>query len=392
MRESSGLRVAARNNNSKHIVVDARESRTTTGRYIDKLIEYLQIIDTKNKYSLVMKTKAAETWTLTNPNFKIITCDVKEFTFAEQFVLAKVLYGLKADLVHFPMVQQPVLYWKRSTTTLQDLTTLRFYNPAKNYLVFKAKQLVYYFVNWFAVVKSKELITISNFVKGDVERFFPLSKNKKFTVTLESSDVVSSGRESVKELEGKKFIFYVGQSHPHKNLNRLVQAHKILTGSDSATADRGPVNPDADVVLAIVGKSGKDNPHLHRFVETNGNADKILYTGFVSDEQLAWLYKNCQAYIAPSLSEGFGLPGLEAMKNGAPLVSSNATCLPEIYKDGAEYFDPLDVSDMAEKISKVINDPKLQADLKVRGAKVAAGYSWRRMAEETLGVYEGCLG
>jgi glycosyltransferase involved in cell wall biosynthesis len=79
------------------------------------------------------------------------------------------------------------------------------------------------------------------------------------------------------------------------------------------------------------------------------------------------------------------------MLHGAPLVSSNATCLPEIYKDGAEYFDPLNPADMAEKILKVVNDQKLQADLRQRGAKVASGYSWRRMAEQTLEVYKNSL-
>ena len=117
----------------------------------------------------------------------------------------------------------------------------------------------------------------------------------------------------------------------------------------------------------------------------------MFFTGFITDSQLRWLYENCQAYMFPSLSEGFGLPGLEAMVHGAPVISSSATCLPEIYGNAAQYFNPLDVNDMADSINKVLSDSRLRNYLIERGFKQANKYSWQRMAEETLKIYEKAL-
>ncbi len=97
-------------------------------------------------------------------------------------------------------------------------------------------------------------------------------------------------------------------------------------------------------------------------------------------------------YVFPSLSEGFGLPALEAMQHGAPVASSNATCLPEVYGDAAHYFDPLDVQDMVEKIQQIMDDSDLRKQLIKKGRHQAAKYSWQRMAEQTLEVYQSVLG
>ncbi|MGH7194246.1 MAG: glycosyltransferase, partial [Candidatus Saccharimonadales bacterium] len=117
----------------------------------------------------------------------------------------------------------------------------------------------------------------------------------------------------------------------------------------------------------------------------------LYFPGFVTEAQLRWLYERCEAYIFPSLSEGFGLPGLEAMRHGAPVISSNATCLPEIYGDGAHYFDPLDAGAIAEAIDNVLSDKDLRDGLIKKGRARVKQYSWRRMAEQTLDVYKQAL-
>ena len=105
------------------------------------------------------------------------------------------------------------------------------------------------------------------------------------------------------------------------------------------------------------------------------------------DEQRDWLLTKTAAYVFPSLMEGFGLPPLEAMAYGTPVVSSNASCMPEILGDAAEYFDPLDTDDMAAAIERVITNPKRRRALIKKGTAQVAKYSWRRMAEETHAVY-----
>ena len=122
------------------------------------------------------------------------------------------------------------------------------------------------------------------------------------------------------------------------------------------------------------------------------NIKGLVFPGRVSESQLRWLYENAKVYVFPSLSEGFGLPGLEAMTHGLPVAASNASCLPEIYQGGALYFDPLSPVDMAKKINQILDQPKTAQQLKTKGHKVAVSYSWQRMAKQTLDVYTKVLG
>ncbi len=154
----------------------------------------------------------------------------------------------------------------------------------------------------------------------------------------------------MKELPEKPYILYVGNDYPHKNLQRLKWAFEKLKSE------------------------GLDY-------------DLVLITKFVNEEELDNLYKNAALFVFPSLSEGFGLPPLEAMARGVPVVSSNATCLPEILGDAALYFNPLDVDDMAEKIKKALTDENLRKTLIQKGFEQIKKYSWRKMADETLNLY-----
>jgi glycosyltransferase involved in cell wall biosynthesis len=121
------------------------------------------------------------------------------------------------------------------------------------------------------------------------------------------------------------------------------------------------------------------------------NYKNIIFTGFVEDEQLSWLFRNCRAYIFPSLMEGFGLPGLEAMNYGAPVASSSATCLPEVYGNAAHYFDPTDCDDIVRAINDILTNPAYRDKLIANGYKQVKKYSWRRMAEQTHTVYMDAL-
>ena len=364
----------------KRIVIDAREYPTSTGRYIRKLLEYLEKIDgnaTDREYIVLLYPKDLDAYQPVAKNFSKIAADFKEFTFAEQFPFLRLIRNLKPDLVHFASVQQPIFYHGRVVTTLQDFTTLRFNNPSKNIVVFKFKQLVYFFVNIIASVKSKALITPTEFVKNDAVRLLK-SNPKKITVTLESADKIAARAEPFTPLKNKQFLMYVGRSLPHKNLERLMDAFKILQRT----------HPDLKLVL--VGK--KD--HLmerHLNYASKHGINGVEATGYVSEGQLKWLYQNTACYCFPSLSEGFGLPGLEAMMHGAPVASSNATCLPEVHGTAVYYFDPLNVEDMASKINEVLTDETLRSDLIKKGAEQVKKFSWERMATQTLEVYKNTL-
>jgi glycosyltransferase involved in cell wall biosynthesis len=141
----------------------------------------------------------------------------------------------------------------------------------------------------------------------------------------------------------------------------------------------------------LAGKIDKNYARIKKLAEERDLSESVIFTGFVDDSKLRWLYENTAAYVFPSLSEGFGLPGLEAMAHGAPVASSNATCLPEIYGGAAHYFDPYDENDMALKIFKVVSDDDLRDSLIKKGRARAKKYSWSRTAEETLKVYKKVL-
>jgi hypothetical protein len=177
----------------KHIAIDARELRTSTGRYVERLLHYLQQIDTSHRYTVLLKPKDMDGWTPTNPNFTKLACPYKEFTFSEQLGFYHQLEQHNPDLVHFPMVQQPVLYRGKVVTTMQDLTGIRFSNPTKNPVIYTIKQAVYKWVNKRVAHKSDELITPTEFVKQDVAAYTGVNP-AKITVTYEAGLHLSARR------------------------------------------------------------------------------------------------------------------------------------------------------------------------------------------------------
>ena len=360
------------------IAIDAREYSTSTGRYIRKLIENLEQLEPEHEFVILLLPKDFDAYQPGAPNFSKIKAPYKEFTFSEQLGFLRLCRNLKADLIHFPMIQQPILYTGKVVTTPNDLTTVRFRNPHTRPLVFFTKLQVYKFVIHTVARKSKALLTYSQFVKQDIVEYTGVSP-EKITVTLLSADKISVPAEEFKPLKNKPFIMYVGRALPHKNLRRLIDAFSLLQKD----------NPELRLVLV-----GKKDDQLERHIAyaKNNSIKNIVITGYVSEGHLRWLYENTACYCFPSLSEGFGLPSLEAMAHGAPVASSNATCLPEVNGDAAHYFNPLDVNDIAEKINDVLTDDKLRSGLIKKGSEQVKKYSWRRMAEQTLDVYNKCLG
>jgi glycosyltransferase involved in cell wall biosynthesis len=363
-----------------HIVIDARIRRSSTGRYVDRLIEHLQAIAKEGNFTLLLQPD--DPWQPTADNFSRVDCPYAQFSLnpMEQFGFAKQLKSLEADLVHFPMNQQPVLYRGKVVTSTLDLTMLKYTRPGKTPLpIFWLKMLGYRFLFWLSNKRSKAIITITNYVKEELAQKYPFTANKTTTTYCAAEPVLAVEAEKPNIVNLEKFIMYVGAAFPHKNLETLIKSFEILQTSQS------------ELKLILAGKKEHYYEQLEKFVEQSPARENIVFTGFISDAELKWLYQNAEAYVFPSLSEGFGLPGLEAMVHGCPVVSSNATCLPEVYEDAAIYFDPNSPQDIADKISIVLNDPKLRQDLIAKGHAQATKYSWRRMAEQTLDVYTSVL-
>jgi glycosyltransferase involved in cell wall biosynthesis len=355
-----------------HIAIDARIINSSTGRYVERLLHYLQEVDTVNRYSVLLLAKDKDYFTPTAENFHIEIADFEQYSVAEQLGFKKLLDDLAPDLVHFCMPQQPVLYRGAKVTTFHDLTLLNTYNSDKNWLIFHFKQFVGKFVFKSVAKSSAYILTPSEFTKTALVDFAGIDP-EKVIVTYEAADIFDDKIASY-DLPFKEYLLYVGQQPDYKNLRRLADAHQRL------------IKKYPDLGLVLVGKLAGDTLANKELFESKGYKN-IVFTGFLPDEQRDWLYKHTSAYVFPSLMEGFGLPGLEAMSYGVPVVSSNATCLPEVYEHAAHYFNPNDTTDMARAINDVLSDESLKKDLVVKGYTQIKKYSWRRMAEQTHATY-----
>lgn len=359
-----------------HIVIDARVVSTTTGTYVERLLHYLQKLDSQNRYTVLIPTKDKDYWRPSAENFSVKYADFDNYSFAEQTRFKSFLDTLDADLVHFCMPQQPIRYKGKKITTFHDLTLLRVYNSDKNFAIFKAKQLVGRYVFKRAAIDSAQIIVPTQYTKDDLVDFAGISPDKVH-VTYEAADI--GQYEPVPyEVPFKRFLINVGRHSDYKNCIRLAEAHQRLLGK----------YPD----LGLVFVNGPDDSVLEnkKLFEERGYKN-IHFTLKSMKGERDYLYSKATAYVTPSLFEGFGLGGLEAMGFGLPVISSSATCLPEVYADGAIYFDPLDIDDMANKIDSVLSNDKFRRELIERGIARHAWFSWEKMAEETLNVYKKAL-
>ncbi len=355
-----------------HIAIDARIINSSTGRYVERLLNYLQQIDQVNNYSILVLAKDKNYWQPTANNFKVKIADFKNYSINEQFGFKQFLDQLSPDLVHFCMPQQPILYHGNHVTTFHDLTLLKTYNTDKNWLIYHFKQVIGKYVFKQVAKSSNQIIVPSNFTKNELLKLVNIPADK-ITITYEAADVYVDKLTTYKH-PFKQFILYVGQQRDYKNIRYLGDAHQKL------------LKKHPDLGLILVGKIN-DSAKINQQYFVENNYKNIIFTDFIPDNQRDWLYTQATAYVFPSLMEGFGLPGLEAMGYGAPVISSDATCLPEVYGDAAYYFNPDDVNDIARAINDVLTDDKLRDDLIKKGYKQIKKYSWLRMAQQTHEIY-----
>ena len=175
------------------------------------------------------------------------------------------------------------------------------------------------------------------------------------------------------------YIMYQGTAFPHKNLPMLLNAFDLVN-------KRYP-----NLNLVLVGPEEKHYFALQKTAKGHPSAKNIIFAGFLPDPESRWTFENAKLYVTTTLMEGIGLTPLEAMDNGTPVVSSNASVMPEIYGEGAIYCDPHDAKDIADKICMVLEDDKLRKELVSKGRAQVKRYSWDKMAQETLDIYKSLL-
>jgi glycosyltransferase involved in cell wall biosynthesis len=374
-----------RYNRKMKILIDGRFIKQTgIGRYIEEMLEQILLLDTKNEYVLLIREKDKDVIPLKAKNLSLLPVDIDWYNFKEQIKLAKIIEKQNPDLVHFTNFNFPLRYKGKFVMTIHDLTLLHFKNIRRGGLSvvrYKVRDQARRLAMRQGVKRARMILVDSEYVKEDIVKTYKIRRNKITVAHLAGEAAYQRARVDLEKFNiNKPFLFYTGNAYPHKNLERLILAFGKLTTKYML-----------DYQLVIGGKKDDFHAGLEEDVRAAGLNDRVIFTGFVTDAELAGLYKAASLYVLPSLSEGFGLPGLEAMSYGLPVVSSNATCLPEVLGDAAVYFNPKSVSDMASVMSNVLADKDLQAKLIKKGYAQIKKFSWKKTANITLGVYEKLL-
>ncbi|HVI68840.1 MAG TPA: glycosyltransferase family 1 protein [Magnetospirillaceae bacterium] len=356
----------------KTIVIDARKIKSSTGRYVFELCTHLEAIDTTNRYKVIVLPEEADYYRPTNPNFTVVTCSYKHYTFDEQLGFNHFLRALKPDLVHFYMPQQPLLYTKPAITTVHDLNLLRITDNDMGAVERFVKKKIFAALLWVVARRTRHIITPTQFTKDDLVSWSHVSP-EKVTVTYEGVYDLKKTKPTPKYSDVPYFM-YLGRAEPYKNNRRMIEAHQRL------------LRTKPELKLLIVGAIDDLRKADMDWVKQNGYKN-VDFLGWLPDEEAAWLYQRAIAYVGPSYLEGFGLPALEAMYQGAPVVSANTTCSPEVFGDAAHYFDPFSIDDITRAMNDVMTDAKLRKQLIMNGRSQVKKYSWRRMAEQTHAIY-----
>jgi glycosyltransferase involved in cell wall biosynthesis len=227
-----------------------------------------------------------------------------------------------------------------------------------------------------AVRRAAALIAISQATADLLEDRFPSTRGKTSVVPLAATPALDNPAEKLPPgVPDSGFVLAVGTLEPRKNLPRLVAAYRRL-----------PDELQAAHPLVVTGRLGWDTGETVDALHSLG--ERAIQTGFVSDPQLALLYRRCSVFAYPSLGEGFGLPVLEAMAAGAPVLTSDRSSLPEVGGDAAAYCDPTDTGSIAAALEKLLRDPGRRMELAERGRRRAAEFSWARTTSDVIGVLE----
>lgn len=358
-----------------HIVIDARHINSSTGHYVERLLDELQLLDTTNKYTVIVLDKEKDYWKPTSSNFTVKSIDADWYTFSEQLKLAQLLYKLKPDFVHFSMPQQPLLWKGRRVTTVHDTTLLHYENIDINRYVYKVRKAIFTNLLRNVLSRSEYVFTPTEYVKNDLNKWTHEKYVNKFVVTPEAGDMIHAKPEVVKKLKGKQFLFFVGNAFPYKNLDRIVSAYSEIKHT----------YPDLQLVFA--GKKEFFYEQLEMSVGERKIPD-VHFLGYISDGEKRWLFQHATAYVCASLSEGFHIPMLEAMHEECPVISSDATCLPEVGGNAPLYFDPTNTDELVDAITRLLKDPSVRNELLKKGIKNTKRFSWGKMAKETYKIYK----
>lgn len=305
----------------------------------------------------------------------------RHYSYAEQFIFLFALNKARLDIVHFPNFNIPIFYQKPFVVTIHDVVHHKIsgHKPSTYF-----KFLVYKKIIETAARKSKRIITVSESSKKDIAEILKVDL-KKIVVTYEGSTIKPVEHKIIEKVKNsflltKPYFLFVGTLERKKNLTGLAQGFERFLSKYKFDMD-----------LVIAGKVDKYYPEIKFQVLDIMKNEHVIFTDYISDEQLSALYQGAFAYTNASIHEGFGLPGVEAMSFGLPLIVSNIETFNEIYDNAALYFDPHNADDMAEKFYILAKDVEFHRQMQEKSARRSVQFDWAVAATQTLEIYHDSL-
>jgi glycosyltransferase involved in cell wall biosynthesis len=370
------------------IAIDIRRmTEFGVGTYTRNVVRTLGRLDRDNKYFLIGSPEKVKEIGALSANFHTVPLLAPDTTTKGYFEFRVILKRLGCDLVHIPH-----LFWMPRALpcpyvmTVHDL--LEHMSRAKGRS--SLRRSLHYQLTRHVLSGAARIFAVSQFSKSEIEKLFGIPPSRIEVVYNAIDERFLHGHASPADrqliaeryLVTYPFLLYAGRISPHKNLVRIIEAFSALRG-ELDKEDKFP-----DLKLIIIGDDLSGHPDLRRTVVRSGVQNDVRFLGFVPIEILRIFYDVARVFLFPSLYEGFGLPPLEAMAHGTPVVTSNTSSLPEVVGNAAVLVNPENVFEIMRATHRVLVDQSLRDKLKLRGYEQAKRFSWENSVRRILKVYE----
>ncbi len=352
-----------------------------------ELIKNLQVIDKENEYFVFVKPDKDTTAIADTSNFKVVEISGGPYPWWEQFKLPKMAKAYNCDILHCTSNTAPYSNKTPLITTLHDIIYMEgsllklLANKASLYQKFG--NLYRRIIVKKVVKNSRLLITVSNFEKKNITNFFNLKSegiqtihngvNQSFTMKFDADHIA---RVKIRYQLPEEYMLHIANKDPRKNTKRVLMAFREFLKKSASNCK-----------LLMLGCKDADLRLMLNNIDASEMQNHIVLTGYVSDEDLPVVYHLSQLFLFPSLREGFGIPIIEAMACGVPVITSNTSSMPEVAGDAAHLINPNKSEDICNGMIKILSDDTYKNELIQKGLKRSKEFSWKNMATQVLEIY-----
>jgi glycosyltransferase involved in cell wall biosynthesis len=355
--------------------------------YIRNVVRALGRVDAGNEYFLVGAASRFEQLGELPKNFHCLPLQNPETTFANYLEMHRVINAHEVDLIHVPHTfYRPLITKAPYVITVHDLLDYMYRARTNNGM----RRMMHSYLTRQVMHHAARIFAVSNFTKRDVGRYFNVKPERIEVVYNALDENFMRGHSTPAEQEmirgryqvNSPFLLYAGRISPHKNVARIIEAFSALKG-ELAKDGAYP-----DLKLIIIGDEVSKNPDIRRAVIRSGMQHEVRFLGYVSIDVLRIFFDMAKVFVFPSLYEGFGLPPLEAMAHGTPVVASNTSALPEVVGNAALMVNPENVFEISRALQRVLTDQCLRERMKAAGIEQSQRFSWDASVLRMLEVYE----